>query len=78
MSDAGSWVLFIGRILFALNFAVVAGAGFHVAKGQMAVGYARQMGFPFPKGSSLARLNRQQNVPGQRLELNKCTPHAGS
>jgi putative oxidoreductase len=48
MSDAGSWVLLIGRILFALNFVVVSGAGFHVAKGQMAVGYSRQMGFPFP------------------------------
>ncbi len=48
MSDAGSWILLFGRILFALTFAVVSGAGFHVAKSQMAVGFSRQMGFPFP------------------------------
>lgn len=48
MSDPGSWLLLIGRILFALNFAVVAGLGFHVGKSQMAVGYSRQVGFPFP------------------------------
>jgi putative oxidoreductase len=47
MSDAASWILLIGRILFALSF-FVAGLGFHVTKGQMAVGYSRQIGFPFP------------------------------
>ena len=47
MSDAGSWILLVGRILFALNFALVAGAVFHVGKSQMAVGYSRQIGFPF-------------------------------
>ncbi len=47
MSDAGSWILLLGRILFALNFALVAGWGFHVAKSQMAVGYSKSIGFPF-------------------------------
>lgn len=47
MSDAGGWILVVGRILFALQFTIVAGR-FHLLKGEMAVGYARQMRFPLP------------------------------
>jgi putative oxidoreductase len=47
MSDTGAWILLLGRILFVLNFVAISGAGFHVAKSEMAVGFSRQMGFPF-------------------------------
>lgn len=48
MSDLGAWILLLGRVLFALNFALVAGVGVHILKGEMAVGYARSVGFLFP------------------------------
>ncbi|MGH2693862.1 MAG: DoxX family protein [Actinomycetota bacterium] len=48
MSDLGAWILLLGRVLFAVNFALVAGFGFHILKGEMAIGYARSVGFPFP------------------------------
>jgi putative oxidoreductase len=47
MSDAGAWILLLGRILFAVNFVAVTGFA-HLTKGQMFVGAAKQMGFPFP------------------------------
>lgn len=48
MNDLGAWVLLIGRLLIGLYVAVMAGAGFHIAKSSMAVGYSKQMGFPIP------------------------------
>jgi uncharacterized membrane protein YphA (DoxX/SURF4 family) len=48
MNDLGEWILLVGRVLFAINFALVAGVAFHILKGEMAVGFARAMGFPFP------------------------------
>jgi putative oxidoreductase len=47
MSDAGGWILLLGRILIGLNFIAIAG-GAHLTKGPMFVGFARQMGFPAP------------------------------
>ena len=46
MSDFGAWVLLLGRLLFIVNFA--SAAFFHFSKGEMAAGYAKQMGFPIP------------------------------
>lgn len=48
MNDLGEWILLVGRVLFAINFALVAGVGFHILKGEMAIGYARSVGFPVP------------------------------
>jgi putative oxidoreductase len=47
MSDLGGWILLLGRVLVGGYFAGVTGM-FHLSKGQMAVGYARQMAFPLP------------------------------
>ncbi|MDQ3941025.1 MAG: DoxX family protein, partial [Actinomycetota bacterium] len=47
MNDVGASALLLGRILIAVYFVAIAGA-FHLTKGPMAVGFARQMGFPFP------------------------------
>ena len=46
MSDFGAWVLLLGRLLFVVSFA--SAAAFHFSKGEMASGYAKQMGFPIP------------------------------
>jgi putative oxidoreductase len=46
MSDFGAWVLLLGRLLFVVYFANA--AVFHISKGEMAAGYAKQMGFPAP------------------------------
>lgn len=48
MSDFGAWVLLLGRLLIGFYLAVVVGAGFHIAKSSMGVGFSRQMGFPLP------------------------------
>lgn len=48
MSDFGAWVLLLGRLLIGIFVAGGAGAAFHIGKSPMAVGFARQMGFPFP------------------------------
>jgi hypothetical protein len=55
MNDAGSWILLVGRILFALNFAVVVGYGFHVAKTQMADGRVDHRRKPFDRIRRLRR-----------------------
>ena len=47
MSDLGGWILLLGRVLVGGYFAAVTGY-FHLSKGAMAVGFARQMGFPLP------------------------------
>jgi putative oxidoreductase len=47
MGDLGGWILLLGRVLVGGYFAGVSGM-FHLRKGQMAVGYARQMAFPLP------------------------------
>jgi putative oxidoreductase len=48
MNDLGEWILLLARVVFALNFALVSGVGFHILKGEMAIGYSRSVGFPFP------------------------------
>jgi putative oxidoreductase len=48
MSDTPGIIVLVGRLLFALNFVVVAGLGTHVAKSKMMEGYAQQANFPFP------------------------------
>jgi putative oxidoreductase len=48
MNDFGAWVLLLGRLLFGVYLAVIVGLQFHIGKSAMAVGYSRQMGFPFP------------------------------
>lgn len=48
MNDFGAWVLLVARLLFGWYFAVIVGWGFHIAKGSMAVGYSRSIGFPIP------------------------------
>lgn len=45
MSDAAGIIFLIGRVVFVLNL-LFAAVGFHIAKSQMAEGYARSMGFP--------------------------------
>lgn len=47
MSDAASWFVLAGRVIFAVYFVAVAGVG-HLTRRSMLVGYARQVGFPFP------------------------------
>lgn len=47
MSDGAGIIQLIGRLLFGLYFVAI-GAGFHIAKSQMAEGYARSMRFPLP------------------------------
>jgi putative oxidoreductase len=46
VSDFGAWVLLLGRLLFVAYF--LNSTVFHLTKGQMASGYAKQMGFPIP------------------------------
>jgi putative oxidoreductase len=45
MSEAAGIIFLIGRILFVANL-LFAAVGFHIAKSQMAEGYATSMGFP--------------------------------
>lgn len=52
MSDLGAWILLLARLLFGFYFAVLVGAAFHIGKGSMAVGFSRQIGFPFPSLAS--------------------------
>lgn len=40
------WILLVGRILFAAIF--MNSVPFHSVQGQMAIGYAKQVGFPVP------------------------------
>jgi uncharacterized membrane protein YphA (DoxX/SURF4 family) len=47
MSDLGAWILLLGRVLIGSYFAAVTGR-FHITKGSMAAGYAKQMKFPLP------------------------------
>lgn len=48
MSTGAGIAVLIGRILFAINFGPIAGAGFHIRQSKMAEGYARSVGFPVP------------------------------
>lgn len=45
MSDGGAWLFLVGRVIFTVFFFAVAGPG-HILRGQMMLGYARQMNFP--------------------------------
>jgi hypothetical protein len=57
MNDAGRiWILLVGRILFALNFTVVAGYGFQVAKTHVAVRDPDRWAFPFQPSPSGRRV----------------------
>jgi uncharacterized membrane protein YphA (DoxX/SURF4 family) len=47
MSDAAALIFLIGRILFPLGV-LIAGVTFHIGQSSMAVGYAKQAGFPIP------------------------------
>ncbi|HEV8682701.1 MAG TPA: DoxX family protein [Actinomycetota bacterium] len=47
MSDAAAVIFLIGRILFPLGI-LISGVTFHIAQSPMAVGYAKQTGFPVP------------------------------
>ena len=42
------WLLLLGRILFAFQF-VSAGYGFHLRQREMATGYTKSMGAPWPE-----------------------------
>lgn len=53
MSDLGSWIFLLGRVIFALYFVAIAGP-LHVLKRQMMTGYARQVGFPLVGLSGVA------------------------
>lgn len=46
MSDAGAWILLVGRLLFGSFF--VNSAIFHLRSAEMATGYAKSMRFPVP------------------------------
>ena len=48
MSDAGAWILLVGRVVFALFFVAIAAAG-HLKKSKMMEGFARQVRFPAPQ-----------------------------
>ena len=47
MSDAGAWILLVGRVIFALFFVAIAAAG-HLKMSKMMEGFARQVRFPAP------------------------------
>jgi putative oxidoreductase len=49
MSDTAGLFVLAGRFLFGFFFAVGAGLGGHVRKGNMMMDYARQTKFPFPE-----------------------------
>ncbi|MGH2734954.1 MAG: DoxX family protein [Actinomycetota bacterium] len=48
MTDAAGAVVLVGRLVFGLYFALLAGLSFHVKMSGMAEGYAKQMKFPLP------------------------------
>lgn len=48
MSEAGSWIFLVGRVIFALNFVAIAAPG-HLRMSKMMEGFAKQMGFPVPQ-----------------------------
>lgn len=48
MSDAGTWILLVGRVVFALFFVAIAAVG-HLKMSKMMAGFARQMRFPAPQ-----------------------------
>jgi putative oxidoreductase len=48
MSTEAGLILLVGRVLFGLFFAIVAGIGGHIRQSEMFEGYARSTGFPLP------------------------------
>ena len=48
MSDAAGFVMLLGRVLFALYFAAIAGPGAHIMRSGMMVQFAQGARFPVP------------------------------